>query len=53
MKTYKKCLLFIVVTTLNDITKHSLKLANVFYKSLSHLKSMPHFILMLPIIWIH
>ena len=48
VKTYKKVPLFFVAKTLKDITSHSLKQAKYIHNSLSHLKPMLHFILMLP-----
>ena len=48
VKSYKKSLIFLMVKTLKDIRNHSRKLAKVFHNSLSYLKSMPHFIPMLP-----
>ena len=48
MKSYKKSLVFLMAKTLKDIRNHSRKLTKVFHNNLSYLKSMPHFIAMLP-----
>ena len=46
--TKERSIIFCVEKTLKDITNHSLKLAKVFSNSLSHLKPIPYFILMIP-----
>ena len=49
VKSYKKGPVFPMTKTLKDIRSYSLKLEKVvFYNSLSYLKPMPHFVLMLP-----
>ena len=49
VKNYEKGFVFLKATTLKDITNHSLKLPKVF--SQSHLKPIPHFMLLFPSIW--